>query len=81
MNHIELHGISVQDVPDKGSGLAVTAQLDKESSLLALVPKDLILSIKNIWVLAKADRQLREVLEAMGDYARVMHPALCYCYW
>ena len=81
INHIRLNGISVQDISHKGSGLAVTAQFAQESSMLVSVPKDLVLSIENIWIFAKADRQLREVLEATGDYARVMRPALCCCHW
>lgn len=79
MNHIKLNGILVQDIPHKGSGLVVTSPT-QESSLLVSVPKDLVLSIENIWIFAKADKQLREVLEAMGDYARVMRPALCCCH-
>jgi hypothetical protein len=38
---------------------------------LLVVPKDLIISRENIELLAKADRHLRELLEALGDFGRV----------
>ena len=75
VNQVEFRGVSVQAIPSKGHGLAVSAQADEENALLMTVPKDLILTLENVWVLARADKQLHQVLEAMGDYARVNCPA------
>jgi hypothetical protein len=38
---------------------------------LLVVPKDLIVSRANIELVARSDRHLREVLEAVGDFGRV----------
>ena len=76
VNHVEFNGISVRAIPSRGTGLAVTASIAERTPLM-LVPKDLILSLEQVWIHAKADKHLREVLEAMGDYARVKHPAFC----
>lgn len=38
---------------------------------LLVVPKELIISRANIELLARSDRHLREVLEAIGDFGRV----------
>lgn len=41
---------------------------------LLVVPKDLIISLSNIDLLARSDRHLREVLDAVGDFGRVRSP-------
>ena len=82
VNHIDFNNISVQAVPCKGYGLSATAPIDEENALLLTVPRELILSLENVWTMAKADRSLREVLEAVslvGDYARVKGP-IYFCY-
>jgi hypothetical protein len=38
---------------------------------LLFVPRDLIISRENIELLARSDRHLREVLEAIGEFGRV----------
>lgn len=78
VNHVEFNGISAHAIPSRGTGLAATASIAEKTPLM-LVPKDLILSLDNVWIHAKADRHLRQVLEAMGEYARVKHPAFCCC--
>ena len=80
VNHVDFNGVSVQAIPSRGTGLAVTTASIGEKTPLMLVPKDLILSLDHVWLHAKADKQLREVLEAMGDYARVKHPAFYCCF-
>lgn len=77
-NHIQFKDVSVQALPNMGYGVVATTRL-AENPLLMSVPKELILSMENVWILAKADKQLRDVLEAMGDYARVKIPAFCCC--
>ena len=68
VNHVELHGICIQAMPPKGYGLAVTSQHDDvdNDTMLMLVPHELLLSLENVWTIAKADKYLHEVLEAMG---------------
>lgn len=56
----------------RGSTVIATCELGggKVGPLL-VVPKELIISRQNIELHAKADGHLREVLEALGDFARV----------
>ncbi len=75
LNNIEFSGIAISNIPGKGYGLIVTAERSEDDAILMTVPKDLILSCENVWVLAKADQDLREVLEAVGDYGRVLYLA------
>ena len=74
LNQIEFDGISASELPGKGYGLTVTAKRCEENAILVTVPKDLILSYENVWILAKADKHLREILHAVGDYGRVPNP-------
>lgn len=55
----------------KGSGLFATKAISEPGSVLIKVPRDLILSLENVWVCAKSDLHLREMLEACGDFSRV----------
>ena len=71
LNNVQFEGITVADLAAKGYGLIVTTERTEENAVLITVPKDLILSLENVWILAKADKHLREVLDAVGDYARV----------
>ena len=70
-NHIVFNGIDISELPGKGHGFTVNSERDEKSAVLVEVPKDLILSLENVWVLAKADKHLRELLHAVGDYGRV----------
>ena len=75
VNHVELNGIAVQaDIPCRGCGLIATAHINEKDAPLMVVPRELILSLENVWVMAKADRCLRDVLDSLGDYARVKSP-------
>lgn len=75
LNNIEFNGIAISNIAGKGYGLIVTAERSEEDAILITVPRDLILSCENVWILAKADKHLREVLEAVGDYGRVLYTA------
>lgn len=75
VNHVELNGIAVKaNIPCRGYGLTATAHINESAAPLMIVPKELILSLENVWVMAKADRCLRDVLDSLGDYARVKSP-------
>ncbi|KAL8827749.1 MAG: hypothetical protein Q9191_003001 [Dirinaria sp. TL-2023a] len=69
-NDVRFEGLTITEFPGKAYGLIATAERNGDNPLLMTVPKDLILSLENVWVLAKADKHLRDVLEAVGDYAR-----------
>jgi hypothetical protein len=69
------NGVTVgplQGYEERGSTVIADRELEggKVEPLL-VVPKDLIISRLNIDLHAKSDRQLREVLDAIGDFGRV----------
>ena len=75
VNHVELNGVAVQaNIPYRGYGLTATARVDEDDTPLMIVPKELVLSLENVWLMAKSEMCLRDVLDSLGDYARVKSP-------
>lgn len=78
LHSIDFHdgSVAVRDIPgsQKGAGLFASrdiAGVDNDLVPLMTVPQDCVLSLDNIWLSAKSDPHLREVLNALGDYAKV----------
>lgn len=77
LNNVELNGVKFTALQgSRGSGLIATAGRSTHNPLLITVPNNLVLSLENVWVYAKSDKHLRQVLEATGDYSRVSGPKL-----
>ncbi len=75
LNDVKFNGVTTTVLQgNRGSGLVTTARRPKDSPLLMTIPHDLVLSLENVWVYAKSDKHLRQVLEATGDYSRVSGP-------
>lgn len=78
---VKLNGIIFDNVTvspmtdDKGLGVIVSGENAEPRDLLMTVPRDLILSLENVWIFAKSDHHLREVLESAGEYSRVPCPS------
>lgn len=81
LNGIVANGVAVQRVgsaeseTDKGNAILATADNpnkdpDDQQTLLQ-IPRDLVLSLESVHDYSKSDRDLREVLEAVGDFGRV----------
>ena len=69
--NVEFNGVTITTVQgNRGSSLVTTAA-SADDPLLMTVPSEFILSLDNVWIYAKSDRYLRQVLEATGDYSRV----------
>lgn len=61
-------------VTGRGGALLAKERLDAASDaspVLLRVPRDLILSLERVQEHAKVDKDLREVLESLGDFGRV----------
>ena len=72
LNNVRLHGVEVSPLADdRGSGVIATTDLAHGFDPLMTIPQDLILSMENVWVFAKSDRHLSQVLEATGEFSRV----------
>ena len=72
LHNVRLDGLEVVDFHNKkGSHLIATSEISEEGSVLITVPQELVLSLDNVWIYAKSDKHLLQVLEAVGDYARV----------
>lgn len=75
LNHVECNGVKVSALQgNRGSGLITTVERSTNNPLLMTVPNNLVVSLENVWVHAKSDKHLRQVLEATGDYSRVSGP-------
>ncbi len=74
LNHVGFNGVEVVSLPGtRGSGLVVTTPRNTENCMLVKVPKDLVLSLENVWIFAKSDKHLKEVLESVSEYAMVLY--------
>lgn len=75
LNAISFNGVTISQLPgDRGLGIVGDGGNSERTHPLMLVPADLILSIQNVFIFAESDQNLREVLEAVGDYSRVPQP-------
>ena len=75
LNNVEFNGVEITALHKNiGSGLLTTTARSTNNSLLMTVPKDLVLSLENVWLYAKSDKHLRQVLEATEEYSRVFDP-------
>lgn len=83
-NGISFNGITCTSIPNSGSGIVATRDLRSASNEdgasnedvnseapLMIIPKELVLSLERVRMLALADRDLNEVLEAVGGFGRV----------
>ena len=76
LSGIEFYGVLIEHLTDhgidKGSAIVATQNSSgKGDEQLMIVPKDMILSLEAVEQYAKSDKHLREVLDAVGHYARV----------
>ena len=76
LNNVELNGVKISTLPEKrGSAVISMADRVQNDAVLMTIPRELVLSMENVWTYAKSDRHLLQVLEAIGDFARV--PCRC----
>lgn len=84
LNDISVHGVAFQkiqaeDGTDKGSAIVATQNKSNDETqtkgsspeILLRIPADMVLSLQLVETHAKADRHLRDVLEAVGEFGRV----------
>ncbi|KAL9132163.1 MAG: hypothetical protein Q9217_000097 [Psora testacea] len=77
LNGVQLNGVAISStIGGRGSGVIATRQHSSQDPILMTVPPELVLSMENIWVYAKADQHLLQVLEAMSDYSRTARGAI-----
>ena len=78
LNGVTLNSVQVGPMPGfEHRGSTVIAENDMtggETGPLMVVPRDLALSRESVEGFAKSDKQLKEVLDSLGEYARV-----CLC--
>lgn len=77
LNGVSVSGIAFKrlqsDGTDKGSAIIAEGKQDSSSKdVLLQIPSDLILSLEAVDTYAKSDRYLREVLEAVGGFGKVL---------
>ena len=75
LNNVEFNGVEITALQGNiGSGLLTTTARSTHNPLLMTVPEDLVLSLENVWLHAKSDKHLRQVLEVTEEYSRVSDP-------
>jgi hypothetical protein len=79
-NDVQIRHLQTEGGVDKGSAVVATGKKPVKTSvdegeivpeILITVPRDLVLSLELVETYAKSDHHLKEVLDALGDYARV----------
>lgn len=71
LNNVDLNGVEISSLDNsRGSGIIATWESDN-GAILINVPRDLVISLENVWIYARSDKHLLQVLEAVGEYARV----------
>ncbi|KAL8737404.1 MAG: hypothetical protein Q9181_001711 [Wetmoreana brouardii] len=77
LNDIHRKGINIELLSEqKGAGIITTAESLDNEIILITVPSQLVLSPENVWLFAKSDTHLKEVLEAVGEYSRSTRGAI-----
>lgn len=79
LNDVRRNGVYVHNAEDgKGKRIVVSSRPEslQQTKPLVIVPPELILSLETVWIYAKSDRQLEEVLNAVGDYSRTARGAV-----
>ncbi|KAJ5917394.1 hypothetical protein N7466_010948 [Penicillium verhagenii] len=85
LNGIATNGVAVQKLDsgdsetDKGNAIIATADRSNDTDdeqILLQIPRDLVLSLESVYDYSKSDRDLREVLEAVGDSGRTARGAI-----
>ena len=86
LNNASFHNIHPASAGEhRGSGLIATKDLSSstQDGPLLTVPRDLVLSKETVELLAKSDRDLRALLDALGDFVHTSRGAivafLLYC--
>ncbi|TID18318.1 SET domain-containing protein [Venturia nashicola] len=82
-NGVTFNGIKCDSIPGSGSGVVADRDLKGASeedgsgeAPLMTIPKELVLSLERVKMFALADRDLSEVLEAMGEFGRTTRGAI-----
>ena len=73
LSGIDTHGcVSISALSlDRGCGVSALKDLDDNQPVLVTVPHDLVISIENVHIYAKADKHLQDVLDAAGNFSMV----------
>ncbi|KAL8917877.1 MAG: hypothetical protein Q9208_007700 [Pyrenodesmia sp. 3 TL-2023] len=77
LNGIHLNGVKVGQISGR-RGLGVIAAIEglQGPATVMTVPSHLILSLENVWIYAKSDSHLKEVLNAVGEYSQTARGAI-----
>ncbi|KAL8992337.1 MAG: hypothetical protein Q9169_007176 [Polycauliona sp. 2 TL-2023] len=79
LNDVQRNSVHVDGGENaKGKSLLVSPGVEsaQEKNVLVTVPPHLVLSLETVWIYAKSDRHLEEVLQAVGEYARTARGAI-----
>ncbi|KAL8931689.1 MAG: hypothetical protein Q9211_006794 [Gyalolechia sp. 1 TL-2023] len=78
LNDVQSNGITFNHIlsDERGLGVSVITEPLRDETVLLKVPESLVLSLENVWIYAKSDPHLKEVLDAVGEYAQTARGAI-----
>ncbi|KAL8986468.1 MAG: hypothetical protein Q9177_004179 [Variospora cf. flavescens] len=77
LNNIERNGVTVAPtLKGRGLGVLTTAEGLQNEAVLITVPLHLVLSLENVWIYAKSDQHLKQVLDSVGEYSQSARGAI-----
>lgn len=71
LNDCQFNAVNIDEVLYKDLAVKATRAVRPDDPPLIIVPKDLVLSQETVQLHAKADRHLREVLDALSSFGQV----------
>ena len=72
LNGLQLNGVEIVDLGNgHGCGIVATRDEYDDGTVFLEVPQELVLSKDLVWNYALSDPDLRQVLDSMGEYAKV----------
>lgn len=71
-NGCHFNGVATDNVSNKGLAILATFPTGDDAAPLISVPQDLVLSKDAVMLHAHADKHFRDVLEALGDFGKVI---------
>lgn len=74
MNNVQLHSVSIEASGDSQKGSSLVAKKSGTGSALnplMTIPPNVVLCKETVYLHAKSDRVLKEVLDAIGEFGQV----------
>ena len=73
LNNVDLRGVEIRELENGfGCGIVSTTTATEHGSQFLVISPELVLNVELVWIYAKNDPHLQSVLEANGEFAKVI---------